>query len=175
MPEPAPRRVRARFYAAEAVSSERATGVWLRFQPERSRIVTEPIEHFADLGPEWCIPAVGGAGAVLRVLRAARIAVPSDPKDLAGDAARCGELLQRAIPSDVVLSLRPRSQVRFTAWTDEGVVALDHVRSVIPTERGWIVVRAPGFAPAHVARERVVRQQTECEQYWEIVDIERAP
>ncbi|MCA9511871.1 MAG: hypothetical protein R3E88_00585 [Myxococcota bacterium] len=175
MPEPALRRVRARFYDAEPVDGPGGTGVWLRFRPERSRIVTEPIEHFADLGPEWCIPAVGGAGAVLRVLRAARVAAPADPKDLVADAERCGALLQRAIPSDVVLSLRPRSNVRFTAWTDDGVEVVEHVRHVLETERAWIVVRAPGLAPVLVERERVVRQQTECDRFWEVVDIERAP
>ena len=36
---------------------------------------------------------------------------------------------------------------------------------------GLLAHRRRGF----VERERVVRQQTECDRFWEVVDIERAP
>ena len=175
MPSPATRRVRARLTDALPVEDGAVRGVRLRFAPERSRIVTDAIEHFADLGPEWCMPAVGGLGAVLRVLRAARIAAPAEPKELLGDPERCCELLLRAKPVGLVLDLEPRSRIRFTAWTDEGVETIDDVHAVVETDDAWYVARSGDAPSLRIARENVVRQQTECERYWRVVDIERAP
>lgn len=174
MPAQASRRVRARLYDVEAVERDDARGVWLRFRPERSRIVTEPIEHFADLGPEWCIPAVGGLGSVMRVLRAARIAMPRDNEALLGEPQRVSELLARAVDVLVWLDLKPRSHVRFTVWTEDGIETIDNVRHVLENEDSYQVVRTPGHLPKLFMRDQVVRQQTECERWFEVTDIERA-
>jgi len=174
MPAPASRRIRARLYDVEAVEREDARGVWLRFRPERSRIITEPIEHFADLGPEWCIPAVGGLGSVMRVLRAVRIAIPKENDDLLGEPELVAQLLKRALDVCVWLDLKPRSHVRFTVWTDEGVETIENVRHDVESNDAYQVVRTPGHLPRLFMRDQVVRQQTDCERWFEVTDIERA-
>jgi hypothetical protein len=174
MPAPASRRVRARLYDVEAIAREDARGVWLRFRPERSRIITEPIEHFADLGPEWCIPAVGGLGSVMRVLKAARLAMPADNDAFIGEPERVAELLKRALDVCVWLDLKPRSHVSFTVWTDDGVETIDNVRHVVETDNAYEVVRTPGHLPKLFMRDDIVRQQTDCARWYEVTDIERA-
>ena len=174
MPAPLSRRVRARLYDVEAVAREDARGVWLRFRPERSRIVTEPIEHFADLGPEWCIPAVGGFGSVMRVLRAARIVAPRANDEILGEPEQVAELLRRALDVYVWLDLKPRSHVSFTVWTDEGVETIDNVRHVVETDDAYQVVRTPGNLPKLFMRKNVVRQRTDCTRWFEVTDIKRA-
>jgi len=71
-------------YALDGSPAEGRTGVTLSFHPRSSRLGLAQIDDWADLGPELSIPAIGGVGKVLRVLRAARIAAPSNPFDLVG-------------------------------------------------------------------------------------------
>ena len=73
----------------------------------------------------------------------------------------------------LVLELRARSRLRFVAWTDEGVETIEHVRHVRESDDAFLVVRAPGLLPVRIEREHIVRQHTELERWYEVLDLER--
>ena len=171
---PALRRAQVRFCEVVAIEDEGEVGVRLGFKPERSRLGVDFVEDYATLGPEYCIPAVEGMGKVLRLLRAARVAVPDDPEDaLIGDTKLACELLERALGTLLRVELKPRSRLRFTAWTEEGEETIEAVAHVHETDEGYLVVRRHG-PPVHFSKESVVRQTTDCEKWFEVVSIERA-
>ena len=147
-------------------------GVWLHFKPERARLGVDRVEDFAPLGPEHCIPSVGGLGRILRILRVGRVAAP-DPAELVGDVERTTQLLEKALGTLMRLELKPRSRLTFTAWTDEGMQTLTDVHEVHELPDGFLVSRRGGRFPTRFAREDLVRHHTECERWFEIVDISR--
>jgi hypothetical protein len=167
--------VLTRAVAHRAASSDETepdtVGVALRYQPTRSRTIVDPIDDFVDLGPDYCIPSVAGLGKVLRILRAARIAAPEEPEVLLGDEEGAAALLARAVGTDLVLELLPRSTVRFVAWTDEGVETIDGVKDVLETPEAFVVLRNAGL-PVRLPRERVIRQQREAVRTFEVVGID---
>lgn len=168
------RRIQARFADAEAVQGETGVGVLLGFQPERSRIVVDRIEDYADLGPALTVPAVDGLGKVLRILRAGRVAAPAEPLVLVGGQERAAALLRRAVGTLMRLELRSRVRVRFTAWTDEGVEVIDDVADVREFDDAYYVLRRHGRFPVRFERSAVVRQRTKAHRWHEIVGLERA-
>jgi hypothetical protein len=170
----ATRRLLARFAQAAPGLREGDVGVWLRFDALRGRPDEGRIEDWADLGPALTLPAVQGLGKVLRLLRAARIAAPRDPLGLVGQAERAAELLARAVGTEVRLVLRPRTRLRFLAWTERGVETVQDVEDVIIEEDAWVVRRFRGRFPLRFERSAVIRQRTESERWHEILDIERA-
>ncbi len=182
---PSVRRVRAIFSGATALRADGPgesgrgakpapeCGVLLAFRPERVRLDVDRIEDVAWLGPELDIPSVAGLGKVVRVLRAARVAPPSDVEALLGRADDAVTLLERAVGTPLALELRPRSRVRFTAWTDAGIETVDDVTEVLEGPDAWLVLRQKGRFPVRVPREAVVRQYTESERWYEVIDIER--
>jgi hypothetical protein len=167
------RYVRAIFAGATPIRNDRASGVVLDFRPENPRLGIGRIEDFAMLGPEFDVPAVGGLGKVLRILRAARIATPADGAALVDREQEAALLLERAIGTPLQLELRPRSRVRFTAWTDAGVETVEDVTDVLEAPDAYLVMRRKGRFPIRVPRSSVVRQRTECERWYEVMAIER--
>jgi hypothetical protein len=170
----ATRRLLSRFVEAAPGRRDASVGVWLRFDPLRARPDEGRIEDWADLGPALTLPAVQGLGKVLRLLRAARIAAPRDPLGLVGQPERAAELLQRAVGLEVRLSLRPRTRLRFLAWTERGVETVNDVEDVIVEEDAYVVRRIRGRFPLRFERASVIRQRMESERWHEILDIERA-
>jgi hypothetical protein len=170
----ATRRLLSRFLEAAPQRREAGVGVWLRFESLRGRADEGRIEDWADLGPALTLPAVQGLGKVLRLLRAARIAPPRDPLGLVGQAERAAELLARAVGAEVRLALRPRTRLRFLAWTERGVETVHDVEDVIEEEDAWLVRRFRGRFPLRFERSAVIRQRMESERWHEILDIERA-
>jgi len=158
------------FVGREPNLEPETVGVALRFQPQRSRSILEPIDDFADLGPEHCIPSVAGLGKVLRLLKAARIAAPEEPEALLGRADDAAKLLSQAVGTQVLLELRPRSTVRFVAWTEDGVEVVEGVRDVLETHEEFVVLRNAGL-PVRIPRESVLRRQREAVRTFEVVDI----
>jgi hypothetical protein len=168
------RRVRAVFDRVEPVFRDDGVGVELGFRTGAARIDTERIDDFADLGPELTVPAVAGVGKVLRILRAARIAAPRQPLALAGRAEEASALLTRALGSRLQLEVRPRSRVRFTAWTESGVETVSDVADVVEGDAEYLVMRRGARFPVRFAREAVVRRVTETERWFEVIGVERA-
>lgn len=171
---PADRVVRAIFTDARPVSEPDEVGVFLGFKPIRTRLEVDHIEDFADLGPEMCVPSVAGLGKVLRILRAARLAVPRDKQAFLGEPQLVAEKLERAFGTSLELKLRKRSRIRFTAWTERGVETINDVAEVVEAPDAYFVTRHSGRFPVRVPRSTVIRQLTECERWFEVVDIQRA-
>lgn len=171
---PSARRLLATFAAVTPRRASFGDGVELRFLPRRALPDVDGIDDFAELGPDFTVPVVIGLGKVLRILRVARIAAPADPRDLVGRTDQAAELLERAIGTGLLLLVRPRSRVRFVAWTDEGVETVEDVAEVIESRDAFFVVRCRGL-PVRIPREAVVRRQTETERWVQVIGIERAP
>lgn len=166
------RRVSAVLDRVAPVDDDAELGVELGFLPLRGRVV-ERIDDFADLDPALTVAAVDGLGKVLRILRAARIAYPEDPLALVGDATRAAGLLERALGTTLSLEVRPRSRLRFTAWTETGVETVEHVSDVLVSDEAYLVLRRGGRFPVRVPRDSVVRRVTETERWLEVVGVER--
>jgi hypothetical protein len=145
----------------------------LHFRPERRRADVDRIDTEAAIGPGLDIPTVAGLGKVVRILRAARIAHPADIEELAGREELLLGLLERAVGTSLAVELRPRSRMRFTAWTESGVEIVEDVTEVLEAPDAYLVMRRSGRFPVRVPREEVVRQQTELERWYEVTDIER--
>lgn len=170
---PPARRVAALLDRVAPVCGEGGEGIELGFRSRSPRFEVDRIDDFADLGPALTVPAVAGLGKVLRILRAARIAAPRDPLRLIGDAKGASALLERALGTPLVLEVRPRSDLRFTAWTEAGVETVDHVADVIEGDDAYLVVRRGGRFPVRLERDRVVRQRTRVERWYEVLGVER--
>ncbi len=168
------RRILARFVDATPVLDDHRVGALLSFEPERSRIIVDRIEDFAELGPALTVPAVAGLGKVLRILRAARIALPNDPLQLVGKVSDCIALLQRAVGTRLQIEVRPRTCLRFRVWTEQGSRRIDNVQDVIEDKYGFLVRLRNGAPSIHVPRQDVIRHQLERERWHEVLDIERA-
>jgi len=172
--QPASQRLAATFDAVAPLDEGPARGVALGFLPERGRPGLARIEDVAELGPTLDLAAVLGIGKVLRLLRAARIARPRDPLLLAGRPAEAARLLERALGTRVRLEVRPRSRLRFVAWTEAGLEVVHDVTDVLEGEDAYLVLRRGGRPPLRMPRSAVTRRQTEVERWWEVIGIERA-
>lgn len=167
-------RTTARLSGVTPLRAEGRTGVTLSFHPRSTRLGLAQIDDWADLGPELSIPAIGGVGKVLRVLRAARIAAPSNPFDLVGREDRAAQLLARAVGTALRLALRRRSVLRFLAWTERGVETVNDVAEVKEYDDAFLILRSGGRPPVRLERRDVIRQRKEFESWYEVLDIERA-
>lgn len=159
---------------SEVALAEGTCGVELSFRPLRAETLPTPVRDVADLGPEPSVTTVRGLGKVLRLLRVARLARPGDPRHLLGRPAEAAALLERALGTSVVLRLRPRAEVRFLAWTERGVESIAEVSEVLEGGDAWLVLRRNGRTPVRVARDAVIRTRTQCDTWYEILDIQRA-
>ena len=95
--------------ASNPSSKTDLVGVMLIFEPLRSRIVTETIENFAELGTDQDVSAVSGVGKVMRILRCARISAPRTPDAYMDKPVETCALLERALSVELLLELKARS------------------------------------------------------------------
>jgi hypothetical protein len=156
-----------------APAGRAAPALRLVFRALRAAQAEAPIEDRVALGPALDLETAVGVGKLLRILRAARLAAPSDASVLLGDPTAAAELLTRAIGTRLVLEVRTRSDVRFTVWTEEGVESVDRVADVTEDAEGFLVRRRGTRRPVRVPREGVVRRRTTSERWLEVVSIER--
>lgn len=169
------RLIRANFTDAEPFHSAEDSGALLGFRPESSRFETDRVESRASLGPTRTAETVNGLGQVVRILRAARIAVPPDPTAWIGRDSFLLEKLARAVGTTLQLGLRPRTSVRFTAWLEEGIQIVEDVAEVIEGTDSYTVRRQTGRFPVLVPRKSLLRHQTQTHRWFEVLSIERAP
>ena len=172
---PARRTISAAFTDSRPLDATEATGVVLGFRPKQARFETDHIETEAVLGPDASVAAIEGLGKVVRILRAARIAVPSDPMDWLGQESLVLERLDRAIGTPLMLGLRPRTRVRFTAWLEDRIQVIDDVADVVESPDAYYVHRQSGRFPVRISRKSVIRHRTESLRWFEILSIDRAP
>jgi len=166
-------RLAATFDAVAPLEEGAARGVTLGFLPDRGRPDLARIDDLAELGPTLDLAAVVGIGKVLRLLRAARIVLPREPLALAGRPAEAARLLERALGTRVRLEVRPRSRLRFVAWTEAGLEVVPDVTDVLESEEAYLVLRRGGRPPLRMLRSSVTRRRTEVERWWEVTGIER--
>lgn len=169
---PATRRVRVTFTSAKPLRDPTTIGVLLTFRPLQARLDVDEIEDLAILGPALDLAAVDGLGKILRILRAARIA-PPDGADLIDREDEAVALLERALGTVLALEIRPRSRMRFTAWTEAGVEVVEDVVDVLEEPDAYLVMRKKGRFPVRVPRDQVIRQRTDMERWYEVTSIER--
>lgn len=153
--------------------AEPLLGLALGFRPERTRLAVERLEDVIPLGPGLTVAVALGLAKLVRLLRAARVAPPSDASVLVDRPDLAEALLERALGARVELEIRPRSTIRFTVWTEHGVETLSDVLDVTEDEHAYLVRRRAGRFPVRIEREHVVRQRTECHNWYEITEIER--
>jgi len=176
----APRRLLARLEEATATppadpgNPESVSGIALVFHAEGGHHPVGRIDDFACLDAAFSVESALGIGKVLRLLRAARIAPPRSVDSLRGDPTRAAALLERALGTSVRLEVRSRFRVRFTVWTESGVESVSDVAEVLEDESAYLILRLGGRLPLRLPRERVVRQRTESETWYEVMSIERA-
>lgn len=172
---PSVRSIRAVFTGAVPMQTPDASGIVLGFCPQGSYPDSDRIDCPALLGPDQSVAAIAGLGKVVRILRAARIAVPSDPMGWLGQETLVLEQLERAVGTAVALRLRPRTRVRFSAWTEEGMEILDDIADVVEASDAYYVRLQNGRFPVRLPREKVIRHRTESLRWYEVLSIERAP
>lgn len=167
------RRTIARFIEAVPTTRGEREGALLCFHPLTGRLGTSRIEDWAELGPDLSIEATQGIGKALRILRVARIAVTANLEGLADDIPGLLDLLARAVGTELRLVLRPRSKLHFLAWTEEGLTKIEDI-SEVTLEGDAYVVKPRGVRfPRRFPRESLIRQQTDCERWLEVVEILR--
>ena len=175
-----PRRLLARLEEATATPAaspehpESVSGVALVFRSEGGNRAIGRIDDFACLDETLSVESALGVAKVLRLLRAARIAAPPQVDALKDDPDRAAALLERALGKLVRLEVRPRSRVRFTVWTESAVESVSDVAEVLEDESAYLILRLGGRFPVRLPREKVVRQRTESETWYEVMSIERA-
>lgn len=145
----------------------------LCFHPLTGRLGTDRIEDWVELGPDLSIDAALGIGKALRILRVARIAVSASVETLAGDTPRLHDLLARAVGTELRLVVRPRSKLHFLAWTEEGLTKVEDISEVELEGDAYLVKPRGARFPRRFPRESLIRQQTDCERWLEVVEILR--
>jgi len=145
----------------------------LCFHPLTGRLGTGRIEDWVELGPDLSTEAALGIGKALRILRVARISVSANVETLAGDLPRLFDLLARAVGTELRLILRPRSRLHFLAWTEEGLTKVEDISEVTVEGDTYVVKPRGARFPRHFPRDSLIRQQTDCERWLEIVEILR--
>ena len=166
-------RIRARFSNATARRADSGVGVQLRLRPLSGSLGVDSVDDYADQGAALTLSAVRGLGKVLRILRAARIATPTEPLDLVGRETAAAHLLARAVGTALRLELRPRVRRRVRVWTDQGVETLDDVLEVRELEDAYLVHHRHARFPVRFDRASVIRHHRSTEHWHEILDIER--
>ena len=170
-------RIPATLSALDVADSEGRCGLALRFAPLRlaGRLLRHgpaPLHDFLDLSAPLSLESARGIAQLTRLLRAARLAARGPALRWLGDPAGARRALAAALGRRVVLTAAPRSCVRFTVWTDDGVHALDFVSDVIADAWGFSVRRLRPLPPSYFARESVLRHETRALQWLEVVNVE---
>jgi hypothetical protein len=163
----------ARFLEALPETRGDRLGVLLCFEPLTGRLGTGRIENWVELGPDLSTDAVEGIGKALRILKVARIVVRATPEELSQDPQALIDLLARAEGTKLRLVLRRRSVLHFLVWTEDGLTRVENVSEVEELEEVYVVTPRGARLPKRFAKERVVRQKTECERWLEVIEIRR--
>jgi hypothetical protein len=169
---PATLRIPATLTGLEVAREPGHCGLAVEFAPQLLRHGPAPLCDFLDLGAPLSLESARGLAQLTRLLRAARLTAGGPPSRWLGDPLGARAALAAALGRRVVLSAAPRSCVRFTAWTDDGVHALDFVADVVADAAGFWVRRLGPLPARYFARESVMRHETTTEHWLEVVNVE---
>jgi hypothetical protein len=159
--------------AAVTPESDGRCGLAVQFAPQLLRHGSDPLHDFLDLSAPLSLESARGLAQLTRLLRAARLAARGPVERWLGDAAGAHAALAPAIGRRVVLTAAQRSCVRFTAWTEQGVHALDFVADVLVDGAGFAIRRVGPLPAAYFPRDAVLRHETARQAWLEVVNVER--
>ena len=171
----ASRRITADLHRVEALQHPSVCGVALSFLPtSRNAREIDTVDVFAPLGPEHTLESADGVSTVVRVARAARVAVPREPEAWIDRPVEAADRLQAAVGKSFALDVTPRLRLRFLAWTEDEPIELNHVLDVHEDDDAFFIRCAGSRLPVRVPRAEVVRHETRRETWYQVSWIERA-
>ncbi len=145
----------------------------IRFSP-RSGTPHEIVDRI-PLSPQGEMPAVYGVGRVVRILRAARVPVPSDPYRYMADPERAAALLRRCNGVVVNLHVARRRERVLTLWTEEGIERIRGVLDFFEDGEGLSVRRRNGESVLVFSRKKLIRYEASSLETFEVVSVEVPP
>ena len=148
-------------------------GLIIRFNPTSGR--PHEIVDRIPLAPEGEMPAVYGVGRVVRILRAARVPVPSEPYRYMADPERAAALLQRCNGAVVHLHVARRMERVLTLWTEEGIERIRGVLDFFEDREGLSVRRRNGESVLVFSRKKLIRYEASSQEFFEVVSVEVPP
>ena len=169
---PATLRIPATLTALELADGDGRCGLAARFAPQLLRHGPQALHDFLDMSAPLTLGSARGLAQLTRLLRAARLAARGPVARWLGDPASALAAASAAIDRKLVLTVTPRSCVRFTAWTEDGVHALDFVSDVFADAGGFSVRRVGLLPAAYLARDAVLRHETSTRAWLEVIHIE---
>jgi hypothetical protein len=164
-------RIPATLSALELAHDDARCGLGLRFAPQLLRHRAHALHDFLDLSAPLTLESARGIAQLTRLLRATRLAARGPVERWLGDPAGAYAALASAIGRRVVLTAAPRSCLRFTAWTEDHVHALDFTSDVTADAAGFSVRRLRPLPASYFARDAVLRHETTMIQWLEVVDV----
>jgi len=141
----------------------------VRFTPVRGN--PPELEDRIRLGPQDDIAVVNGVGRFLRLLRAGRVQVPTDPYRLHDDPERALALLRRCQGTEVVLEVRRRLEMVVSVWTESGVEKISDVLDFHEEPTALAVRRRGSQSLLRIPRESVIRYESTTLSSLEIVSV----
>jgi hypothetical protein len=148
------------------------SGLLATFTPQLLRHGPDPLRDFIDLTAPLSLDSARGLAQVARLLRAARLAARGPVERWLGDPAGARAALSSAIGRRIVLTAAPRSCVRFTVWTEDGVHSLDFVADVLSDAAGFVIRRVGALPAVFFPRNEVLRHETKAQSWLEVVNVE---
>jgi hypothetical protein len=158
--------------AAVTPESGARCGLHVQFAPQLLRHGLAPLGDFLDLGAPLTLESARGLAQLTRLLRAARLAARGPVERWLGDPGAAHAALAAALGRRIVLTAAPRSCVRFTAWTEDGVHELDFVADVHSDAAGFAIRRIGALPTAYFARAELLRHETSTHLWLDVVNVE---
>ena len=83
-----------------------------------------------------------------------------------------GELLERAIGTEVRLEVAARNSLLFEVWTEQGVRRIENIRLVDEDANAIWVHRIGGGSPVRIPRDTVIRSRTSSSPWWQVREVQ---
>ncbi len=148
-------------------------GIVVRFAARRGH--PSEVEDRIPLAPRGEMPTIYGIGRLLRILRAGRVPVPSDPYEWSSSPQEACVLVERCIGVLVHLQVRRRIERVLTLWTDSGVERVAGVMDFTEDAEGLSVTRRGGRAVLFISKRNLIRYEASAEEYWVVSSVEIPP
>jgi len=158
-----------RFEATVAGAHAERGGVWVSYLTRRG---ARELREFLELWPPGSLSVVHGVGRLLRLLRAARLAAPTDPYTLGLDLEEVVRWLERCRGALVVLHVRRRMQRELTVWTEQGVETIERVLDYAEDAETLVVRRLGGRSDLRIPRSGIVRYKASSSESFEVTSVE---
>lgn len=142
----------------------------LRYAPRGGR--PAEIEDPILLDPAGEMATVYAVGRLLRILRAARVRVPSDPYALAAEPERALALARRCLGTPLILHTRRRLERVLVVWSESGVERFRGLVDFDETSEGLLIRRRGGGARMLIRKSEIIRYETSSEEEFVVQSVE---